>query len=155
MPLQAVAAALQQQGGRLPSVLYRPPAADGAASSSSNEAALLGQEEWEAAFERAVLDQQAFEREASLACDVPQQCCDQSCWQVVVPRHCHGQNACWASCADSGGSLVRLSCPISALTTSMHLQVSSFFEGSSEEGSLPHVLRQLGIQPTPLQVASN
>lgn len=65
LPLQAVASALLHGGRQLPPVLYRPPAADNA--TSGDEAALLGQGEWEAAFERAVLDRQAFEREASVA----------------------------------------------------------------------------------------
>lgn len=72
---------------------------------------------------------------------------------------CHGTAMDRMPAGPPAQTVVALLCaspaPLLPLTTSMHLQVSSFFEGSSEEGSLPHVLRQLGIQPTPLQVASN
>ena len=57
--LQAVSAVLRQQGGQLPPALFLPLPDWG--SAGGEEAALLGQEEWEAAFERAVLTGEAFD----------------------------------------------------------------------------------------------
>lgn len=54
--MQAVAAALRQASGQLPPLLFRLPPSSGAGSDSQLQPQLLGQAEWEAAFDRAVLD---------------------------------------------------------------------------------------------------
>ena len=64
--LQAVLAALGEEGGRLPPIAYLPPPRLGVSGSSgggSGAPVLLSQAEFEAAFQKAVLDQQAIEIE--------------------------------------------------------------------------------------------
>jgi hypothetical protein len=64
--LQAVLDALGEGGGQLPPIAYLPPPrldVSGSSSGGSETAGLLSQAEFEAAFERAVLDQQAIDIE--------------------------------------------------------------------------------------------
>ena len=148
--LQAVLDALGEEGGQLPPIAYLPPPrldVSGSSGGGGEAARLLNEAEVEAAFERAVLDQQALDIEvggwmAGLGCRPGgRRALATRNGASQVGRHC-----ITAALHEFPASLLLVSGPSAVQATpSQHM-------GSQRGGMLEQLLGALDLQPSLPQV---
>ncbi len=146
--MQAVAAALSQASGQLPPLLFRLPPSSGAGSDSQLQQQLLGQAEWEAAFDQAALDCTALPDLASRLC---RSCILNRADASVVAFAAQHSRVCRCNVLEHR---VLKPQPSTTFNPAIAVQAAQLLGEAEDQSSLAALLHELGIAlPQPPQAS--